>query len=169
VRVTPILFVFFAANAFATSGGRSDVLGRLDFANTAVFHSMLERSERLSSSATGHTADNRAEAQSTALSASGKARIAMWTSSNLSKAEVLAAAPPRVPSNAELVIEEIVPKAAPSEIIIARTVRYASIDDKPDRRQASRLKRTTPNSSVVNGQAEPSWFQVMFDALFQGD
>jgi len=94
----------------------------------------------------------------------------MWTSSpNLPKAEVLAAAPPRTPSNADLVIEEIVPQAEPSETITAKTVRFASIDGKTHRRQVSRLKRTAPNPSGVDDQAEPSWFQVMFDTLFQGD
>jgi hypothetical protein len=71
------------------------------------------------------------QAQGATLSGSGKARIAMWTSSpNLPKAEVFAAAPPCAPSNADLVIEEIVPQAGPNETITARTVRFASIDDK---------------------------------------
>ena len=170
MRVTLVLSIFFAGNAFAASDERSIDPSRFDFANTAVFRSMLDRAEKLPSSATGHVVENHMEAQGATLSGSGKARIAMWTSSpNLPKAEVLAAAPPRAPSNADLVIEEIVPHAGPSETITARTVRSASIDDKTHRRQVSRLKRTTPNPSVVDDQAEPSWFQVMFDALFQGD
>ena len=174
MRVTPILFMFFAGNAFAASEGRSIDPSRLDFANTAAFRSMLERAERPPSSATGHVADNRMEAQSTTPSASGKARIAMWTSSpNVHEAEVLVAIPPRAPSNAELVIEEIVPQTAPSEAMTARTVRYASIDDNLHRRHVSRHKRrqplSTPNPSAVDDQAEPSLLQKIFGALFQGD
>ena len=169
MRVTLVLSIFFAGSAFATSDGRSIDPSRLDFANTAAFHSMLNRGERLPSSATGHIAENQMEAQRAILSGSGKARIAMWTSSpNLPKAEVLAAAPPRAPFNADLVIEEIVPQAGLSETITAKTVRYVSIDDKPHRRKVPR-KRTTPNPSVVDDQDEPSWFQVMFDTLFQGE
>ena len=109
MRATPLVFIFFAGNAFATSDGRSIDPSRLDFANTAAFRSMLERIEPLPSSTMG-IAENRTEAQSTTLSASGKARIAMWTSSpNVPEAEVLVAVPPRAPSNAELVLEEIVP------------------------------------------------------------
>jgi hypothetical protein len=170
VRVTLVLSIFFAGNAFAAGDERSVDPSRFDFANTPVFHSMLDRAEKLPSSATGHVVENHMEAQGATLSASGKARIAMWTSSpNLPKAEVLAAAPPRAPSNADLVIEEIVPQAEPSETITAKTVRFASIDGKTHRRQVSRLKRTAPNPSGVDDQAEPSWFQVMFDTLFQGD
>ena len=175
MRVAPILFMFFAGNAFATSG-RSIDPSRLDFANTAAFRNMLERVERLPSSTTGHIAENRMEAQSTTPSASGKTRIAMWTSSpNLREAEVLVAVPPRAPSNAELVIEEIVPQAAPSEAITARTVRYASIDDNSHRDHLSRHKRlrrhplSTPNPPVVDDQTEPSLLQKIFGALLQGD
>jgi hypothetical protein len=167
VRVSPILVVFFAGNAFAASDGRGNNPSRLDFANTAALRSMLEREEPLPSPATGHVAENGMEAESTALSASGKVRIAMWTSSpNLREAEVLVAVPPSTPSNAELVLEEIVLEAAPSEAITARTVRYASIDDNPHR-QASRHKRrqprsTTPNRSADDEQAKPSLLQMIF-------
>ncbi len=166
--------MFFAGNAFATSG-RSIDCSRLDFANTAAFRSMLERVERLPSS-TMSIAENRMEAQSTTPSASGKARIAMWTSSpHLREAEVLVAVPPRAPANAELVIEEIVPQAAPSEAITARMVRYASIDDNSHRDHLSRHKRlkrhplSTPNPSVDDDQTEPSLLQKIFGALLQGD
>ena len=174
MRVTPILFMLFAANAFAASDGRSNDSSRLDFANTAAFRSMLERVERLPSSAAGRVAGNRMEAQSTTPSASGRARIAMWTSSpNLREAEVLVAVPPRAPSNAELVIEEIAPQAAPSEAMTARTVRYASIVDNPHRRHLSGHKRrrplSAPNPSAVDDQAEPSLLQKIFGALLQGD
>ena len=168
MRVTLVLSIFFAGNAFAAGDERSVDPSRFDFTNTAVFRSILDKVERLPSSATGHVVKNHMEVAT--FSGSGKARIAMWTSSpNLPKAEVLAAAPPRTPSKADLVIEEIVPQAKPSETITAKTVRYASIDGKTHRRQVSRLKRTTPNPSGVDDQAEPSWFQVMFDTLFQGD
>ena len=173
MRVTPLVFIFFAGNAFATSDGRSIDPSRLDFANTATFRSMFERVEPLPSSTMG-IPENRTEAQSTTLSASGKARIAMWTTSiNVPEAEVLVAVPPRAPSNAELVLDEIVPQAAPSEAMTARTVRYASIDDNPHRRHVLRHKRrqpvSTPYPSAVDDQAEPSLLQKIFGALFQGD
>lgn len=172
MRVTPVLFMLFAGNAFATSDGRSIDPSRLDFANPAAFRSMLEKIEPLSSS-TG-IAENQMEGQSATPSASGKTRIAMWTPSpDLPNAEVLVAVPPRAPSNAELVIEEIVPQAAPSEAITTKTVRYVSIDDNPHRRHVSGHKRrqplSTPRPSAIDDQAEPSLLQKIFGALFQGD
>ena len=172
MRVTPVLFMLFAGNAFATSDGRSIDPTRLDFANPAAFRSMLEKIEPLSSS-TG-IAENQMEGQSATPSASGKTRIAMWTPSpDLPNAEVLVAVPPRAPSNAELVIEEIVPQAAPSEAITTKTVRYVSIDDNPHRRHVSGHKRreplSTPRPSAIDDQAEPSLLQKIFGALFQGD
>lgn len=54
MRVTLVLSIFFAGNAFAAGDERSVDPSRFDFANTAVFRSILYKVERLPSSATGH-------------------------------------------------------------------------------------------------------------------
>lgn len=174
MRVTPILFMPFAANAFAAGDGRSIDPHRLDFAKTAAFRSLLETVEGRPLSTTGHVAETPIEGQSATLSALGKFRIAMWTSSpNLPKVEALVAVPPHAPSNAELAIQELVPQTAPSEAITARTIRYASIDDKPHRRQVPRRKRrrplSTPKPLAVDDQTGPSLLKKIFGVLFPGD
>ena len=82
MRVTPVFFLFFAESALAANEGGSNE--RMDFANTAAFHSVFE--------------DNSASVMEGrgASGVSAKMRIAMWTSSSVlpSRTETLVAVRP---------------------------------------------------------------------------
>ena len=121
MRISAMFFLFFAKAAWAASEGGSTE--RMDFANTAAFHSVFE----------GHAASG-LEGQG-ASSVSAKMRIAMWTSSSMlpSRTEALVAIPPSAIPRVQAL--------EPSEIIIAKTVRSAYLEESTPTHQLAKHKR----------------------------
>ena len=109
MRVTAILFLFFAEAAWAANEGRSTE--RMDFANTPAFHSVFE--DRVASGLEGRRAEG----------VSAKMRIAMWTSSSVlpARTEPLGAVPPSAIPGVQTL--------EPSERITAKTVQSANLEE----------------------------------------
>ena len=122
MRVTAMFFLFFAEAAWAANEGGSTE--RMDFANTAAFHSVFE--DHAASGLEGPGASG----------VSAKMRIAMWTSSSVlpSRSEALVAvAPSAIPR---------VQALEPSERIIAKTVHSAYLEESAPTHQLAKRKRS---------------------------
>ena len=119
MRVAAMFFLFFAEAAWAANEGGSTE--RMNFANTAAFHSVFE--DHAASGLEGPGASG----------VSAKMRIAMWTSSSVlpSRTEALVAVPPPKVQTLE-----------PSERIIAKTVRSAYLEESAPTHQLAKRKRS---------------------------
>ena len=122
MRVTAMFFLFFAEAAWAANEGGSTE--RMDFANTAAFHSVFE--DHAASGLEGPGASG----------VSAKMRIAMWTSSSVlpSRTEALVAVPPSAIPRVQAL--------EPSERIIAKTVHSAYLEESAPTHQLANRKRS---------------------------
>ena len=122
MRVAAMFFLFFAEAAWAANEGGSTA--RMDFANTAAFHSVFE--DHAASGLEGQSASG----------VSAKMRIAMWTSSSVlpSRTEALIAVPPSAIPRVQAL--------EPSERIIAKTVHSAYLEESTPTHQLAKRKRS---------------------------
>jgi hypothetical protein len=169
VRVSALLFMFLTGNAFAANEGRGVDPVRFSYGNSPAFRGILEGGQD-GSSAFLVTTDK------LGTNAPSEIRVAMWRSSDLpaSRSELLS---PTDPTPLRIsALPEIVPLAAPTEMITAKEVpRVASHDSTRHRhvskgkhwkRQARRSARRVAVSKPPVTPAVPSWGQKMFDGLF---
>ena len=121
MRVTAMFFLFFTEAAWAANDGSTE---RMDFANTAAFHSVFE--DHAASGLEGPGASG----------VSAKMRIAMWTSSSVlpSRTEALIAVPPSAIPRVQAL--------EPSERIIAKTVHSAYLEESAPTHQLAKRKRS---------------------------
>jgi hypothetical protein len=116
--LTSVLFLFlFAESAFAASEGG---VGRLDFADTPAFHSVVE-----------YNVPEPVEARRPT-TVSAKMRIAMWASGSTLPAR---------PESLQAVMPSALPVLRPSETITAKTVRSAYLEETPAPHQSVSRKR----------------------------
>ena len=119
MRIAAMFFLFFAEAAWAANEGGSTE--RMDFANTAAFHSVFE--DHAASGLEGP-------------GVSAKMRIAMWTSSSVlpSRTEALVAVPPSAIPRVQAL--------EPSERIIAKTVHSAYLEESAPTHQLAKRTRS---------------------------
>jgi hypothetical protein len=149
VRVRAMFFLFFAEAAWAANEGGSTE--RMEFANTAAFHSVFE--DNSASMLEGQGASG----------VSAKMRIAMWTSSSLlpSRTEALVAvSPSEIPR---------VQALEPSERIIAKTVHSAYLEESAPTHQLAKRKqskrRAVLQPSDIEGEGPSSLLEYQRRAL----
>jgi len=134
VRKSILLGCLFAGSAFAASEGGS--IGRMDFADTPAFHSVFEIR-------VPQPVEARREA-----SVSTKMRIAMWASGSALPAQpetLLALQPPALPK---------VQTLQPSEIITAKTIRSAYLEESGPTHQSVKRRRFIRRAYVEPSEVE---------------